>query len=175
MLKSQRQLLLTNSYIPLTHEHVFFVQLMTSFPSHVHVLQSRLNVSPIMIDLPISISHRSLHWKVKLTDISNNCDWLWSKHRLRGYNTIIYILYLSVIHDIMPPNAGVAEGAQTWGGHFWIFIYTALSALRATSLAHAQKCILGRQYSEKRTIPLTSSSIRLATFIVQNSNLNCGF
>ena len=31
------------------------------------------------------------------------------------------------------------------------------------------------QYSEKLTVPLTSSSARSATFIVQNSNLNRGF
>ena len=68
----------------------------------------------------------------------------------------------------------MAEGAQTWGAR--IFIYVALSAaLRATSLALAQKCILGCQYREKLTIPLTSSSTRSATLTVQNSNINCGF
>ena len=48
-----------------------------------------------------------------------------------------------------------------------LYIYNALSA--------AQKCILDWQYSERLTIPLTSSSIGSATFIVQNSNMNCGF
>ena len=45
-----------------------------------------------------------------------------------------YFLFVFVtpVRRVVP---GVAEGAQTWGGHFRIFIYTALSAaLRATSL-----------------------------------------
>ena len=43
-------------------------------------------------------------------------------------------------------------------------------ALRAALLALNQKCILGKQYIEKLTIPLISSSTRSATFVVQNFN-----
>ena len=72
--------------------------------------------------------------------------------------------------------AGVAEGAQTWGGHFWIFIYNALSAaLRATSFALAHKLNLGSQYSDKLKIHLTSPSTWSSTFIIKIWKLNCDF
>ena len=52
--------------------------------------------------------------------------------------------------------AGVAERAQTWGGHFRILICVALSAaLRATSLALVHRCISGSRYNDKLTIDVT--------------------
>ena len=96
--------------------------------------------------------------------------------KTRGTITWISVLVYSMLTSAALGSSGLAEGAQTWGGGGALFIYTALSAvLRTTSLALAKKCILGWQYNEKLIIPLTSSSTRSANFIVQNSNLNCGF